>query len=220
MPVVSLTDADIKALAVYLRSLGPGAKIPVLVLPRPMQGVTTPSVVEGKVLYRAVACQSCHMIGGQGVPVGPSLDSYGISGRKQNGLVLFFRDPDRVVPGSIMPVLHGTDRQLRSLALYMLSLKTRITPTAALGRKIYAQRNCGYCHGRSAEGLPLGPRLTSRPRNRTDAWLLEHFLAPALVAGRETMPRVWASDWELQSLLEYLKTLQTQASPPRRGAGA
>jgi cbb3-type cytochrome oxidase cytochrome c subunit len=151
------------------------------------------------------------------MPVGPSLDSYGLSGRKQNGLVLFFRDPDRVVPGSIMPVLHGTDRQLRSLALYMLSLKTQITPTAALGRRIFTQRNCGYCHGGRAEGVPLGPRLAGSRRKRTDAWLLEHFLAPAIVAGRETMPRVWASDWELQALLEYLKTLWSEDRPRRRG---
>jgi cytochrome c len=97
--------------------------------------------------------------GGEGTFVGPQSDDEGASGHTLKWLLAQFETPDEVAPGTIMPVVQGTDRQLRSLAMYLLSLKMHITPNAALGRKVYAQRNCGYCHGNDGKGSKIGPAL-------------------------------------------------------------
>jgi mono/diheme cytochrome c family protein len=120
-----------------------------------------------------------------------------------------------MAPGTPMPAVRGSDHRLYSLALYLLSMKREITPTAARGQTVYARRNCGYCHGPNGRG-GIAPRLAGARRpGRTDAWLLEHIRDPAAVRPDTRMPRVWASDWEQQSLLEFLKTLWIQDVPRR-----
>jgi mono/diheme cytochrome c family protein len=211
MPAIKLRDVQVQSLVFYIQSLKPGVLPPAIVLPAPAEGGSEPSVVEGEALFSAVSCNSCHAIGGKGTTVGPALDSEGVIGRKLYWLLAHFQTPDEVVPGTIMPVVQGTDRQLRSLAMYMLSLTRAIVVTAELGQQLYANRNCGYCHGSDAKGTKIGPALAGprTGRERTDAWILEHFRDPTAVTPTSTMPRVWASPWEYQSLLEYLKTLRT-----------
>jgi mono/diheme cytochrome c family protein len=183
--------------------------VPAIVLPSPAEGGAEPSVVEGEALYHAAACNSCHVLGGKGNPVGPALDSFGGSGRKLDWLLARFHNPDQLAPGTTMPVVQGTDRQLRSMADYLLTLKTQVTPTAELGQKIFAERNCSHCHGSDARGTKIAPALAGAPQApRTDAWIVLHLHDPAAVTPDSVMPRVWASDWELQSLLDYLKKLR------------
>jgi mono/diheme cytochrome c family protein len=210
MPAIKLSDVQVQSLVFYIQSLKPGVLPPAIVLPAPAEGGTEPSIVEGEALYSAVSCNSCHAIGGKGTAVGPALDSEGVTGRKLYWLLAHFQTPDEVVPGTLMPVVQGTDRQLRSLTMYMLSLTRPIVVTAELGRQLYGNRSCGYCHGGDAKGTKIGPALSGpRPEPvRTDAWILEHFRDPTGVTPTSTMPRVWAAPWEYQSLLEYLKTLR------------
>jgi mono/diheme cytochrome c family protein len=210
MPAIKLSDVQVQSLIFYMESLKPGALPPAIALPAPGEGGTEPSVVEGEALYSAATCNSCHAIGGKGTAVGPALDSEGVIGRRLEWLLAHFEKPDEVAPGTMMPVVQGTDRQRRSLALYLLSLKRPIVVTAALGQQLYGNRNCGYCHGNDAKGTKIGPALAG-PRTgpvRTDSWILEHFRDPAAVTPNSAMPRVWAAPWEYQSLLEYLKTLR------------
>ena len=202
MPAIRLSDVQVQSLIFYIESLKPGVLPPAIVLPAPAEGGIEPSVVEGEALYSAVSCNSCHAIGGKGTPVGPALDSEGVIGRKLEWLLAHFQKPDEVAPGTMMPVVQGTDRQIRSLAMYILSLTRPIVVTAALGGQLYANRNCGYCHGTDAKGSKIGPALAG-PTAR------EHFRDPTAVTPNSTMPRVWAAPWEYQSLLEYLKTLRT-----------
>jgi mono/diheme cytochrome c family protein len=208
MPPVQLSDADMEALVLYVQSLQPGARVPAIVLPATSAGGRQSSVAEGKRLYQVAACSSCHAVAGRGTLIGPALDSEGRIGRKMEWMLAHFRQPDELVPGTTMAAVEGTDRQLRSLAMYLLSLEARIKPTAALGKRIYAQRNCGYCHGSAGKGTRIGPALarTTGP-TRNDVWILEHFRDPAGVTPGTVMPRVWASDWEWRSLLRYLQVL-------------
>jgi mono/diheme cytochrome c family protein len=220
MPIIPVSDPEMEALILYVASLKPGASVPAIVLPPVPAAGAVPSTREGRALYQAVACFNCHAIGGRGTYVGPVLDNFGRSGRKLEWLLTHFREPDEVVPGTPMPAVRGSDRQLRSLALYCLSLQAEIVPTAALGQQIYLQRHCGHCHGSQGRGGKIGPRLAGvRRPGRTDAWLLEHIRDPGGVMPKTTMPRVWAADWEQQALLEYLKTLWLQDPAPGRRLG-
>jgi mono/diheme cytochrome c family protein len=223
MPIIAMSDAEERSLILYLQSLTPGARAPLITLPEVAIGSAgpQPSFEEGQALYRAAACDNCHLIAGRGVAVGPALDSFGRSGRKAPWLLAHFHDPDEVAPGTPMPPVVGTPRQLQSLASYLLSLRAVTSPTTALGQRVYAQRNCGYCHGSNGRGGQIGPRLAGvRQRRWTDAWLFEHTRDPAAVTPHSRMPRVWMSEWELQSLLDYMRVLwlQDPGSRQRRGA--
>jgi mono/diheme cytochrome c family protein len=209
MPAIVLNETQVQSLIFYIQSLKPGVPVPAIVLPSPGQGGTEPSVVEGEALYSAVNCSSCHAIGGKGTFAGPALDYEGNSGRTLDWILAHFNKPDEAAPGTFMPVVQGTDRQLRSLALYLLSQTTPIIGNAQIGQKIYADRSCGYCHGSDAKGTKTGPALAgAKSAARTDAWILEHFRNPAAVTPNSVMPRVWAAPWEMQSLLDYLKGLR------------
>jgi mono/diheme cytochrome c family protein len=209
MPAIALNDRQVDSLIFYIQSLKPGVPVPAIVLPSPAESGTEPTVVEGEALYNAVTCSSCHAIGGKGNYAGPALDYEGNAGRTMDWVLAHFSRPDEVAPGTFMPVVQGTDRQLRSLAMYVLSQTTPIVANAQIGQKIYAERNCGYCHGSDSKGTKVGPALTgAKGTARPDAWILEHFRNPSAVTPNSTMPRVWAAPWEMQSLLDYLKTLR------------
>lgn len=84
--------------------------------------ITDPSLVRGKELYAKLGCASCHRIHGEGMAVGPDL-SYVGKVRDRDWLILHFKDPQAVVPGTIMPPYSLTPQELEDLSNYMLSLK-------------------------------------------------------------------------------------------------
>ncbi|RMH38201.1 MAG: cytochrome bc complex cytochrome b subunit [Nitrospirae bacterium] len=81
-----------------------------------------PSVLRGKALYQELDCAACHRIHGQGGLVGPDL-SYVGDKRDRDWLIRHFKDPQAVVPGSIMPAYNLSDEELNDLTNYMLSLR-------------------------------------------------------------------------------------------------
>lgn len=208
MPFIEVSDAERESLIYFVESLKPGGAVPAIVLPSPGEGSGAPTVAEGEALYHAAACYNCHALGGNGTHAGPALDDFGASGRKVEWLVQHFRNPDQVAPGTSMPVVQGTDRQIQSLAQFLMAQKATFKPSAELGQKVYAQQNCGYCHGGDGKGGKPGPSLVNLKLPRTDAWILQHLRDPAAVVPETAMPRIYGADWELQSLLEYLKSIR------------
>lgn len=83
---------------------------------------TDPSVIKGKALYEKLQCGGCHRIHGTGAAVGPDLSRVGET-RDRDWLIRHFKDPQAVVPGSIMPKFALEETQLNQLTDYMLSLK-------------------------------------------------------------------------------------------------
>lgn len=81
-----------------------------------------PAVARGQELYADLGCAGCHRIHGQGVLVGPDL-SYVGQVRDRDYLIRRFKDPQAVVPGSIMPAYPLPEKELEDLTAYMLSLK-------------------------------------------------------------------------------------------------
>lgn len=208
MPLINVSEPEQQSLMYFVESLKPGGAAPSIVLPSPSVVSGPATEAEGEALYHAAACYNCHAIGGVGTHVGPALDDFGMSGRKKEWLIEHFRSPDQAAPGTPMPIVQGTNRQIESLSLYLFSLKTPVQPNAARGKSVYEQQNCGYCHGNDAKGRKAGPSLLDVKIPRTDAWILQHLRDPAGVTPNSAMPRIWGSDWELQSLLEHLKSIR------------
>ena len=82
-----------------------------------------PAVARGKALYAESSCAGCHRIHGAGGAVAPDLSFVGDARPEQEWHLKHFKDPQSVSPGSFMPKFPLTDRQLRDLTSYMLSLK-------------------------------------------------------------------------------------------------
>lgn len=91
----------------------------------PMTGegkVLTQAQAAGKALYEKMGCNSCHVIGDAGGDRGPVLSDFGNRPDAENRVLLHFTgigQPEQ----SIMPGYQLSDEELRSLALYLLSLK-------------------------------------------------------------------------------------------------
>jgi cbb3-type cytochrome oxidase cytochrome c subunit len=96
-----------------------GARAPIVNAP----AVTSPSVLAGRALYAKSGCSACHSIHGKGGKIGPDLTHVAARRPEADWHVRHFKDPKAVVPGSIMPKVDLSDKELRELADYMLSLK-------------------------------------------------------------------------------------------------
>ncbi|OGW42460.1 MAG: hypothetical protein A2010_17340 [Nitrospirae bacterium GWD2_57_9] len=95
-----------------------GALAPMVQAP----AVTAPSVLAGRMLYDKNGCSACHSIDGRGGKIGPDLSHVGRK-RDRDWLIKHFRDPQALVPGSIMPKVLLPESELNQLTDYMLSLK-------------------------------------------------------------------------------------------------
>jgi len=95
-----------------------GARAPIVNAP----AVTSPSVLAGREIYARSGCSACHSIFGKGGKIGPELTH--VASRRPDAAwhLKHFRDPQAVVPGSIMPKVDLSDRELHELTDYMLSL--------------------------------------------------------------------------------------------------
>lgn len=81
-----------------------------------------PSVLRGKALYQELDCAGCHRIHGEGEAFAPDLSYIG-DVRDRDWLILHFKDPQAVVPGSTMPEYGLNEQELNDLTNYMLTLK-------------------------------------------------------------------------------------------------
>jgi mono/diheme cytochrome c family protein len=85
-------------------------------------GAAAGSVANGKKLYAAQDCATCHKIGGKGGKIGPDLTKEGTK-RNAQWLVPFFKNPAAKYPKGSMPPVKGSQKDLQDLAAYMLTLK-------------------------------------------------------------------------------------------------
>jgi ubiquinol-cytochrome c reductase cytochrome b subunit len=113
MAAAALTVVTVGALTVA------GARAPIVNVP----AVTTPSVLAGRAIYARSGCSACHSINGKGGTVGPDLTHVGSRRPDAEWHIRHFKDPQSMVPGSIMPKIDLADAELRELTDYMLSLK-------------------------------------------------------------------------------------------------
>jgi ubiquinol-cytochrome c reductase cytochrome b subunit len=84
----------------------------------------TATEVVGRELVDAQGCRSCHVIGGQGGQVGPSLD--GVAARRTPAYIhSYIEDPKNLNPNAVMPTFLPplTHEQVEDITQYLLTLR-------------------------------------------------------------------------------------------------
>jgi cbb3-type cytochrome c oxidase subunit III len=178
--------------------------------------VGAPGLAEAKAVFHTSGCRGCHKIGGVGGDDGPDLTREGekdpqrldysrVSGDKTlaNWLGEHFRAPAQVVPGSQMPVLGLSNRQIDALTFYLLSLRHSDYPEAfwpkdRIRAERFAEREfatdgatlfgtfCAACHGPNGEGMRY-PGIPAFPAIGNPDFLgvaSDRFLAATVTHGR------------------------------------
>ena len=113
MPPIRLTDAQLNSLAAFLLKLNEKNATALDNAPD--------FAVRGALLYQSNRCGSCHMINGAGMKVGPPLN--GIGKRQSRSWVEeHFANPQKMVPGSIMPPYRLSAKDTANLTSYLFAL--------------------------------------------------------------------------------------------------
>ena len=168
-----LSEREMWAAVVYLRTFAPGAASAPTAAPRDLPSTTSQEVL-GKTIY-AQQCAGCHGVDGRGN--GPSAAFFTrrprdltnrawMSSRTDMQLTAIVR---RGVAGSPMPAFGDTltGTQLATLVTYLRQLSGSAEQPAAVS-DLYRQA-CAACHGLQGDGQgPNAPQLSPRPRDFTD----------------------------------------------------
>jgi cytochrome c oxidase subunit II len=93
----------------------------------------SPEAIEGRRVFESTACINCHTIEGTVANgrFGPNLRhlmsrdtiASGAAPNTPANLRLWIQDPDAIKPGSLMPAMNLTDKQLNEVTAYMLTLR-------------------------------------------------------------------------------------------------
>ncbi|MBL9175907.1 MAG: cytochrome c [Verrucomicrobiales bacterium] len=106
-------------------------KPPLRDLLRPAAVTASGTAASQPELFRTI-CIACHSVGGVGGVVGPALDE--VYRRKtRDEMLVWIADPQKLKPGTPMPVIEMTDAQRAEIVDYLLDLAGR-TPPPANGR--------------------------------------------------------------------------------------
>jgi ubiquinol-cytochrome c reductase cytochrome b subunit len=173
----------------------------------------SPEEMAGIAYYREENCASCHAVGGKGGKVGPDLTEGSIH-KDAAWMIQHFKRPSAVRPGSSMPPIQLSDRQLNALAAFLLKLNARNAEAlesapdfAAGGALVYQSNHCGTCHLVNGVGMKIGPPLNGLARRQTRDWVEEHFRDPQKLSPGSIMPPYRLSSQELDALTSYLFAL-------------
>lgn len=235
MPQFDLTDSEIKALVVFLKSRrGMNFSETSLAVYRArLQQTQTkvsvdektgapgsvPSAARGERLIADRSCTACHRLGDRDGRVSPDLSFEGLI-RDDNWLMDHFRSPRSRIPDSIMPVFGFPDADYRSIIDY---LKTRTTaPTFKNAEEIY-KGLCARCHGEKGDGKGVTSLyLDPAPRDLTKAAFMnskpeERFLQSLKQGVPGTSMPPWErvlSEQQRKDVLAYV--FQNFVKEPRR----
>jgi mono/diheme cytochrome c family protein len=178
-------------------------------------------------LQSRLPCLGCHVLDGKGGRIGPDLTSVALR-RSAAYIRAMIDDPQRVVPGSVMPRIPMPSAMRALVADYLAagapSTETVLASGApaartSSGAALYA-RNCAACHGERGRGDgPNARYLPARPAphadsafmsERSDDRLFDAIFAGGYPLGRSaTMPAFGEtlSRAEIRSLVRHLRTL-------------
>ena len=80
-------------------------------------------------------------------------------------------------------------------------------PLVVVGRQIYQNMNCAYCHQIRGKGGNFGPELDKVVGDKSLEWLIRHFRDPKSVIPGSRMPQLHLLDDEAAALAAYMKSL-------------
>ncbi|HUA60468.1 MAG TPA: c-type cytochrome [Verrucomicrobiae bacterium] len=174
MPKFNLSDADVKALVVFLKSRR-GVNFAETSLDRYKAHVENISVVippgtagekAGEQLIADRACTACHKLKDRDGGVAPDLSYEGLI-RDNDWLMTHFHNPRSRVPDSIMPSFRFPDDDFTRITAYLVSLKT---PPPRMSPADTYRALCARCHGEKGDGngtvawyIDPSPRDFTRP---------------------------------------------------------
>lgn len=119
MPPLSLTDAQLNALAAFLLKL----------TPRNAEALESAPAfaVEGAIVYQKFNCGACHQANGAGMKLGPPLN--GLKARRtREWIIQHFNEPQKLSPGSTMPPYRFNERDMNNITSFLLALPARFDP--------------------------------------------------------------------------------------------
>ena len=208
MPKFDLTDDDIKALVVFLKSRR-GVNYAETTMEQYLAhqqqtrlpaGLKTISaggmsdVARGEQLIAQRSCTACHKLGDKDGHISPDLSSEALI-RDQDWLIAHFREPKSRIPDSIMPVFGFSDDDYRAMTAYLMTRST--APKFNSPEEIY-KGLCARCHGEKGDGKGVTYLyLDPAPRDLTKAEFMnskpeERFLKSL----KEGVPGTSMPPWE------------------------
>lgn len=185
------------------------------------------------ILRQQASCLGCHELNGEGGRLGPSLSDVGTR-RSAAYIRAMIDDPQRLVPGSLMPKPR-LDSATKSLIANYLARNAAEGPAPVPGplnrspvpdpRSLYL-RLCSGCHGPSGAGdgpnaryLPVKPaahRDAAAMGKRPDDSLYDAIAGGGGIMGKSPRMPAFAGTLtpaEIRSLVGYIRTLCACAAP-------
>ena len=233
MPRQKLTDDEIKALVIFLKSRR-GKNYSETYLDRfraRLEGVSAePSesgdlesdeevVALGGRLVKERACLACHKLGEEDGLVAPDLSYAGLV-RDESWLMEHFLNPRSVVSDSIMPAFRWPEGDFQAMTSYLVSLDE--APAVSSPEEAYSVF-CARCHGEGGAGDgPIGLYLDPSPRDLTKAAFMNSKTPERLLdAIRNGVPGTSMPAWkrvldegQMEGVLDHVMT--TFVDTPRR----
>ncbi len=186
MPKFKLTDSEVKALTIFLKSrrgrnfnetslaryrarleeTRPASQPPAAA-PQPSAAVSAADLRDrGAGLLRDRACTACHKLGASDGGIAPELTFEGLL-KDEAWILQHFKNPRSLVPDSIMPAFRFPEDDFRSLSAYLAGLDVPPPPMNAADT---FRTLCSRCHGEKGDGNGLiAPYLDPAPRDLTKA---------------------------------------------------
>jgi len=234
MPRFELTDSEVRALVIFLKSRK-GKNYTETQLDifrarlegrRPDSSLTgeTEAVDEenlaalGERLISDRACLACHELGDIDGGIAPNLSFEGLI-RDEVWLMDHFRNPRSLVSDSIMPTFRWEEREFEAMTAYLLS-RTE-PPSFETAQEAY-QEFCARCHGETGAGDgPVALYLDPSPRDLTKASFMNSKPIDRLATSiREGVPGTSMPPWknvlsedQTEEVLDY--ALDTFLAQPR-----
>jgi ubiquinol-cytochrome c reductase cytochrome b subunit len=177
----------------------------------------TPEELAGLGLFKKQGCMGCHPVGGKN-GIGPDLTKIPKEHRSVAWLVPHFKDPSKIVPGSVMPPVDLSATDLNALSLFVLTLTPQNEAAlfaapdfATQGAIVYQMNHCNSCHQVNGTGSTLGPALDGVGLRHDRDWLEKHFADPASVSKDSIMPPYKFMPMDLDAICKYLLQLPKRA---------
>jgi sulfur oxidation c-type cytochrome SoxX len=237
MPKFNLSDEQVKALVIFLKSrkgmnfseteiqryrarYAEGAEV-VQATIKPVAINASTLVQQGQKLVEDRACLACHKLGVPDGGIAPDLTQQGLV-RSEQWIYDHFKNPRALISDSIMPSFRFTDDEFKAMSAYLASLKA--APQLGDGADVYKSL-CMRCHGEKGDGHgPIAIYLDPYPRDLTKSGFMNSKPRERLiesikkgVAGTSMPP--WGAtlnDAQVNAVLAYTEATYTKEARRER----